>query len=94
MRINIITNFTRYARQLAKKAPTESNIPLAYHGILAESPLLMLPTDPDELANLLHNLSYDWAVDLDFIDRVARARGIEVDTVLVSQKVRDMIGEE
>jgi hypothetical protein len=53
----------------------------------------MLPTNPDELADILHNFSYDWAVDLDFIDRVARARGIEVDTVLVSQKVRDMIGD-
>lgn len=62
--------------------------------ILNTSPLIQIPTDPDELAVLLDTYSRDWAENLLFLSNLAKKFGIPLDTVSVSEKVLELIGEE
>jgi hypothetical protein len=62
--------------------------------ILETSPLLMIPTDPDELAVLLDVYSRDWAENLFFLSNLAKKFGIPLDTALISEKILELIGEE
>jgi hypothetical protein len=54
--------------------------------ILESTPVFQITTDEDE--------SYDWAVVLDFFDKMARARHMILNTVEISNKIRKLIGEE
>ena len=53
---------------------------------------VLLPTSPDELADLLMTHSYDWAVCLDFLEKVALRQGNVIDTVSVSELIRQQQG--
>jgi len=68
---------------------------LPYRGSILEcTPQLVIPTEPDEIANMIYNYSYDWEVVLAFFTELARAKGVIFDSVSVSQEVRRLIGEE
>jgi hypothetical protein len=62
--------------------------------ILGSIMLFQITTDEDELAQLIYTYSYDWAVVLDFFDKMARARHMILNTVEISNKIRKLIGEE
>lgn len=62
--------------------------------ILENLYLIDIPTDSWELANLIYNNSYDWAVVLDFFDQVAKKRGIVIKTLEVAEMIRQLNGEE
>lgn len=62
--------------------------------ILNSYPLLHLPTDPQELANVVFEYSVDWAIVLDFLNKYAASQGIELDTLEISNLVQDKIGLE
>lgn len=62
--------------------------------ILNSDPLLHVPTDPQELANVVFEYSVDWAIVLDFLNKYAASRGIELDTLEISNVIQDKIGLE
>ena len=64
-----------------------------YRGVVVNTPLLVIPTDPDELAVLLDVHSRDWAENLFFLGNLAKKFGIPLDTVAISNKVLELIGE-
>lgn len=65
-----------------------------YRGDVVFTPTLQIPTDPDELAVLLDTYSRDWGENLLFLSNLAKKFGIPLDTVSVSEKVLELIGEE
>jgi len=54
---------------------------------------LNIPTDSQELAELLLIHSRDWAENLLFLEKVARSRGVHIDTVLVSELIQEANSE-
>jgi hypothetical protein len=62
--------------------------------ILESTPVFYIPTDEDELASLIYTYSCDWAETLYFFEQLAKARHIILDTVSISEKIRQLIGEE
>lgn len=62
--------------------------------ILNSDPLLHIPTDPQELADAVFDYSVDWAIVLDFLNKYAASRGIELNTLEISNKIQDKIGLE
>ena len=67
---------------------------MSYYGNILDNPLIVIPTDVEELAQLIYTHSYDWSVTLDFFVRVAQSRGIILDSVSISEEIRKLIGEE
>lgn len=65
-----------------------------FSSVLSNDPLLWIPTNPEELADLIYSQSYDWAAVLDFVDKVARSKGIEIDTLSVGILIQDKIMSE
>ena len=49
------------------------------------SHLIIIPTDPKELAVLLDTYAQDWATVLNFLESVAGKSGIELETDSVSK---------
>jgi len=49
------------------------------------SHLIIIPTDPKELAVLLDTYAQDWATVLNFLEAVAGKSGIELETDSVSK---------
>ena len=64
-----------------------------YFGGIVENPMLYIPTDSTELANLLDNYSYNWLDVLKFLDKVATFQGIIINKSEVAVKIRELIGE-
>ena len=62
-----------------------------FSNILSNDPLLWVPTNPEELADLIYDKSTDWAMVLDFLDKAAKSKGIEIDTLSVSNLIQDRI---
>lgn len=62
--------------------------------ILSNLYMIDVPTNSEDLANLIYNNSYDWAVVLDFFDQVAKKRGIIIKTLEVADMIRQLNGEE
>ena len=56
--------------------------------ILETYRMIEIPTDSEELANLLLTHSRDWAENLLFLEKVARSRGVHLDTVSVSAIIK------
>ena len=67
--------------------------PLWTGNILNHDPLLMLPTNPEELAVLLDTYSTDWWEVLSFLDRVAEWKGIVIDKTEVIAQMMKIMGE-
>lgn len=65
-----------------------------FSSVLSNDPLLWVPTNPKELADLIYGKSMDWAVVLDFLDKVAKSKGIEIDTISVSNLIQDKVVSE
>ena len=65
-----------------------------FSGVLSADPLLWIPTNPENLADLIYTNSMDWAITLDFLDKVARSKGIEIDTLSVSKLIQGKIMTE
>ena len=62
--------------------------------ILENIYMIDIPTNSEDLATLIYNNSYDWAVVLDFFDQVAKKRGIVIKTLEVADMIRQLNGEE
>jgi hypothetical protein len=54
---------------------------------------LSVPTDPEELANVLDENSNDWKITLDFLSKFGKASGIPIDTDSVSNIIIERIEE-
>ena len=68
---------------------------LPYRGSILENvSMFIIPTDEEEIASMIYTHSYDWSVVLDFFDKMARAKHIVFDAVSISEKIRQLIGEE
>lgn len=65
-----------------------------FSSVLSNDPLLWVPTNPKELADLIYDKSMDWAVVLDFLDKAAKSKGIEIDTRSTSNLIQDKIMSE
>jgi hypothetical protein len=52
--------------------------------------MIDIPTDSHELAALIYHNSYDWAVVLDWIDKVAQTKSI----VIKADEVAEIIWKE
>lgn len=74
--------------------PTISDVDLSkFFG--APSPLesIIIPTNPEELADMLDTYARDWGEVLVFLNNVAKSQGIELDTVRVSESIVKGYGE-
>jgi len=60
--------------------------------ILENAGLICIPTDSDELAQLIANNSYDWSVVLDFLDEYSEKHGIMIRKQEVAEKILDILG--
>lgn len=47
--------------------------------------LIIIPTDPKELASLLDNYAQDWSTVLNFLEEIAHKSGISLETDSVSK---------
>lgn len=65
-----------------------------FFGILETAYMIDIPTNPEELATLLDNYSGDWGINLSFLAKVARARGIILDVDTVSKIMMKKYGIE
>jgi hypothetical protein len=54
--------------------------------------LICIPTDSDELAQLIADNSYDWSVVLDFLCEYSEKRGIMIRKQEVAEKILDLLG--
>ena len=74
---------------------TEDDMRKMYQGSILENHYMIdIPTETEDLALLIYHNSYDWAVCLDWIDTVAKKRGIIIKTLEVAERIRQLIGEE
>lgn len=64
-----------------------------FRSILNSDPLIHIPSNPEELADIIFNNSVDWALTLDFLDRYSKAKGIELDTLQISSIIQGKIGD-
>ena len=55
-----------------------------FRSILSSDPLIHLPSNPEELAEIIFNNSVDWALTLDFLDRYTKTKGIEINALRIS----------
>ena len=55
---------------------------------------IVLPTDEEELANLLLLHSYDWEPVLAFLDSVSKSRGLLLRANRVAQIIHEAYAEE
>lgn len=82
-----------------KQAQYGNQTPVLYENFQAirnilSSPQFVIPTETEELANLIYTYSYNWAVVLAFFGELAKAKGLSLDTVSISQEIHRLIGEE
>jgi hypothetical protein len=54
--------------------------------------LICIPSDSDELAQMITNNSYDWSVVLDFLCEYSEKRGIMIRKQEVAEKILDLLG--
>lgn len=64
-----------------------------FRSILSSDPLIHLPSNPEELAEIIFNNSVDWALTLDFLDRYTKTKGIEINALRISDLIQDKIGD-
>jgi len=67
---------------------------MAYFGNILDTTSIVIPTETEELAQLIYTYSYDWAVVLAFFAELAKSKGIILDVMSVAQEIRRLIGEE
>ena len=64
-----------------------------FRSILSSDPLIHLPSNPEELAEIIFNNSVDWALTLDFLDRYTKTKGIEINALRISDLIQNKIGD-
>lgn len=61
--------------------------------ISESDPMLYIPTDPKELAQLLDIYATDWVATLDFFCGLAKSRGIIIIREEVNTEIGKLMGE-
>ena len=54
--------------------------------------LICIPTDSDELAQLIADNSYDWSVVLGFLYEYSEKRGVMIRKKEVAEKILEILG--
>lgn len=60
--------------------------------IVQSYPVLIIPTEPNDLALLLYAYSTDWEQDLNFLRLFALAKGMDIEVKKIKQLMENLNG--